>query len=224
MSILPMMSDFAGLVPGIHGGSDGGEGGLLGLLDGLLNGFSGMMEPGGWSGAVAGILALGYNVHPMLVHFPIALLTAFLFMEIMGAIRKSADMQNAARWLLYLGAMGAVAAAGAGIVAEHLVPHGEEVHAIMERHEVFGLTVASLSVVLALWRFVSGNRLTGMAQGLHWFIGFVIAVSLFFGADLGGLMVYQHGVGVKTLQDLNQTHSHEVPTTTHRHTQDHHAE
>lgn len=212
MSSLPVLSELNdfNLMPQIHGGGDDGGGGLAGLLEGLLDGLTGLMEPGALSGLFGGILTLGYNVHPLLVHFPVALLTAYLFTDILAVLRKSESLQTSANWLLYLGTLGALAAVAAGLVAAQIVPHGEEVHAIMERHEFLGLTVASLSVLLSLWRFMAGQTLaSGMGQGLNWFLGLLIGGCLFFGADLGGTMVYRYGVGVQKLQDARQAEQHE---------------
>ena len=221
MSMLPTRSDFAGLIPAVHGGGDAGGGGLPDLLNTLLEGFSGMTEPGGLGGLFAGIVTLGYNVHPMVVHFPIAFLLGFLFVEMLAAVRQSQAMAQVASGLLYLGALGAVLAATAGIVAEHTVPHGEAVHDIMERHEWLGLSVTSLSIILAFWRYVGGSTLMGMSRGMHWFIACVMAVCLFFGADLGGLMVYQHGVGVQSLQNVTDAHEHAEPSDKHHHAHEH---
>lgn len=209
LSVLSELYDF-NLMPQIHGGGDDGGGGLAGLLEGLLDGLSGLMEPGALSGLFGGILAMGYNIHPLLVHFPVALLSAFLFTDILAGLRKSQTLETSATWLLYLGTLGALAAAAAGLVAAQIVPHGDEVHAIMNRHAFLGLTVASLSVLLSLWRFMAGQTLaSGMGRGLNWFLAIMIWGCLFFGADLGGTMVYQYGVGVQKLQDARQAEQHE---------------
>lgn len=209
MSSVPMLSDFTGSLPAIHGGGEEG-GGLVGILEGLLDGLTHLMEPGGMSGLFGGIMTLGYNIHPMVVHFPIALLTAYLLADFVALFRKNREWAILAEGLLYLGTLGALAAAAAGLVAGYLVPHGEEVHEIMERHQLLGLTVASLSVLLSLIRYLGGSLLTtSMGQGLRAFLGLLIWVCLFFGADLGGTMVYQYGVGVQKLQDVGQTRLHE---------------
>lgn len=210
MSRLAVLSEYTDWLPLIHGGGDDSGGGVLGLLDGVLESLTRLTDPGGFSGILGGIVTLGYNIHPMVVHFPIALITAYLFTDLLGLLRKNQSLHNTANWLLYLGAAGALAAVAAGLVAEQLVPHGAEVHDIMERHEFLGITVASLSVVLSLVRYLGGAALsTTMGLGLSWFMGLLMWVCLFFGADLGGTMVYQYGVGVHALQDAGQSRAHE---------------
>ncbi|CAL1239395.1 DUF2231 domain-containing protein [Candidatus Methylocalor cossyra] len=210
-----MFSDFlipAGVwngLPELHGGGDHGSGsGLVGLLDALLDTLNQTLESSGSWKPLAGIAALGSNVHPMIVHFPIAFLSAFLLLEVLGLLARSGALRQAASGMLYLGALGAVAAVAAGLIAADTVPHGETVHRLMEWHERLGLTVAFLSVVLALWRALSRARLSIMAEALHLFLAGIIVTCLLFGADLGGLMVYQYGVGVQSLQTDDDHHRH----------------
>lgn len=137
------------------------------------------------------------NVHPMVVHFPIALLNGFLLMEVLGAFFNRDDMRAAASWMLYLGAIGAAAAVAAGLQAAPTVEHGEEVHAIMTRHMYFGFTVLALAVILSVWRARAGAGFTARARAAHILVAIVTAAVMAFGADLGGLMVYGHGVGTQ---------------------------
>jgi uncharacterized membrane protein len=197
------------MLPALHGGGHGGEGGgLVGLVNSLLDTLSRGLEPGSSWNPIAGIDALGSNVHPLIVHFPIAFLIGFLLLEVIGLAFRNIAIRQIASGMLYLGAVGAVAAATAGLIAEETVPHGAAVHEIMEWHERLGLTVASLAVVMAVWRAASGVRFSAMALALHLFLAGIIAVCLFFAADLGGLMVYQYGVGVKNLQQADDHHHH----------------
>jgi len=135
------------------------------------------------------------NVHPLLVHFPIALLNAFFLMELLGFLLKKEEMRVAASWMLYLGTLGAAAAVIAGVQAASTVPHLEEVHAIMERHEWYGVTVLVLSSLLSLWRLVARGRFLAKAQLAHLVVAFITVAIMAIGADLGGMMVYKHGVG-----------------------------
>lgn len=207
------------LLPGAHGGGDGGAG-LVGVLDNLLTALTNALEPGSGTGSgggpLAGIIALGYNVHPMVVHFPIAFIVAFFLLEIAGAAWRRHTLKQLASGMLYLGAAGSVLAVVAGLIAEDRVPHGAAVHEIMEWHERLGITVAVLTVGMAVWRYIAKEDLAGMAQALHLFLAGIIVACLTFGTDLGGLMVYQYGVGVQSLQlDDEHHHPHDADTDGH---------
>lgn len=196
------------LQPAVHGAGDGAAGGgLLVVVESLLDSVSRAIESENSMNPFGGIEALGTNWHPLIVHFPIAFLTGFFLLELIGVVLKQPGLRYGASWMLYLGTLGAIAAAIAGLVAADTVPHGSGVHEIMEWHERLGLTIAGLSSVLAIWRLLGRERISAMAEALHLFVGAMVVTAIVFAADLGGLMVYQHGVGVKSLQ-LADDHHH----------------
>lgn len=204
----PDLSGAFGLQPSVHGGADAAGGGLVGLLDKLLEKLGQAGEPGSGFELLPGIQALGTNIHPYLVHFPIALLSLFFLLEILGLLFRREGLRQTASIMLYCGTLGAVAAVAAGLYAAASVPHDETVHDIMEWHERLGLTVASLATVLSVWRLTAKHRIEGMAVALHLFLGAIMTASMMVGADLGGLMVYGHGVAVRQLQDPAAQHGH----------------
>jgi uncharacterized membrane protein len=91
------------------------------------------------------------------------------------------------------------------------------VHEIMEWHERFGLTVTLLAVALSIWRMAAKQPIAGMAVALHMFLAAIMTVGMIAGADLGGLMVYQHGVAVHQLQDTDAQREHEHNGRLHEH-------
>jgi uncharacterized membrane protein len=185
------------------------------MLDQFLDQLFHFFEPGHSSFEIMpGVQGLGYNVHPLIVHFPIAFLLAYFLLELIGTLRGRQSLNSVASWMLYLGASTAVLAAGAGLYAAARVPHGEDVHEIMEWHRRLGLTVAGLATVLAIWRITVRARFESiMARSLHLGLAAVMVACLIIGTDLGGLMVYGHGVGVKQLQHADDHH--------HEHAEDH---
>jgi hypothetical protein len=98
--------------------------------------------------------------------------------------------------MLYFGTLGAAATVATGLLAAETVDHDEEVHGIMETHETLGLVVLSLAFTLSLWRWWAGGRLSPVARAIHLGAGLVLVSLVTLGADLGGMMVYGHGVGV----------------------------
>ncbi len=200
-----------GLRPSIHGGADETGGGLVGLVDKLLDTLTRWLEPGGDAGVLPGIHVLDSNIHPLIVHFPIAFLSVFFLLEIIGVSFRRESLRKTAGAMLYCGALGALAAVAAGLHAASIVPHGEAVHEIMERHEQLGLTVAGLALVLSAWRLLARRTISGMANALYLFLSAIMVVCMIFGADLGGLMVYGHGVAVRELQQPDVHHHHGEP-------------
>jgi uncharacterized membrane protein len=201
------------VLPSVHGGHGEGDG-LVTLVDHFLAALT-QDTPSSWS-LLGGIETLGTNLHPLLLHFPIAFVFGFIFTEVYGVIFKKTGIRQWASGLLYLGGIGAVLTVVSGLTAAETVPHGAQVHEIMEWHQRAGITVAVLTVALGIWRRVGGIPQSAMAMALSMALTLVIAGVLFLGADMGGMMVYQHGVGVKNLQSTTEhqhhLHNNDLPT------------
>ncbi|KJV06669.1 DUF2231 domain-containing protein [Methylocucumis oryzae] len=193
----------------VHGNADHQDG-IIESISVLLAFFEGATAngPGGILPALLPGLTAMANFHPLVVHFPIALLFTFLAVEVLALILKKPAWREAATVILVAGALGAVIAVIAGFSAANSIEHGGNVHEIMENHEHIGVIVMALAVVLALWRLFIGKPLTGGANTLFLIISVVMCLLLSFGADLGGLMVYQYGVAVKAVTVTDTSHSH----------------
>ena len=197
------------LIPMVHGGHE--HGGIAAVVESVLASLSQVSESS-WS-FMPGVTAMGNNLHPLFVHLPIAFLLAFALVEVIGVLFGKSSLRKFASGLLGLGAIGAVITVISGLVAAKSVPHGAEVHTLMQWHQWAGITVMSLASGLALWRELGGIPVSTMATTLSLIVTGLMSIIIILGADLGGLMVYQHGVGVQTLQQPSdyQHHSHETP-------------
>ena len=181
----------------IHGGADH-DGGIADSVSSLLAFFEELPthdSAGIFSALMPGIANMD-NIHPMLVHFPIAFLSAFFALDLLGTLAKKPSWRNVASWLLYFGTVSAVFTVTAGFIAASTVAHGVEVHAIMERHEHLGVSVLSLAALLSAWRLKSGGIIQGGANSFYLILAALLCVLMALGADLGGLMVYHYGVAV----------------------------
>ncbi len=135
-------------------------------------------------------------LHPMVVHLPITyVLTALLF-EAIRFFTRNERVKLFAEWMVYLGAVAAIAAVGAGhLAAEHLghdAPGHDLVH--VHRNIMISMTVglALTAIALALFpRFRNGSMRQGLLVALVALTG-VMA----YGADKGGQLVYRYGTGV----------------------------
>jgi uncharacterized membrane protein len=146
-------------------------------------------------------------MHPLLVHFPIALMFVtplFLLLALLLG-RKNRGWALTALFLLLLGTAGIFAAAASGEAAGKLAERSPEIDAVLERHEhlaeaargVFsGLTLGFAALVLVP---IALNR--ELARWIH-FSGHILFMGIFLGAlgflvqiaHQGGRLVHQFGV------------------------------
>lgn len=79
---------------------------------------------------------MNYNIHPLLVHFPIAFLVIYSVIKILPLKKwfPSVSWNHIERVLLVVGVCGAMAASSTGEVAEHLVRPNRQ---LVEMHSTF---------------------------------------------------------------------------------------
>lgn len=208
-----MVNDYLSF--GVHGGAH--SGGFADRLGHFLKNLEALLAKD--TGEIAATLLPGYhslpNIHPLLVHFPIAFLFTFLVFDIIGSLLRNQECRRFAGWLLYLGSASAVLTVAAGFQAAATVAHSDAVHPIMMQHKNYALAITSLAILLSLWRFVVSARFGVMANILYLTLAAIMCFTLSLGADLGGLMVYQHGIGVAAVKQPphvhNATHGHALP-------------
>jgi len=137
------------------------------------------------------------NNHPMFVHYPLVLLPLALVFQAWAHVSRREDVERVARWLLYVGAVGALAAAGTGLLAEESVEHPEAAHEVIELHETLMLTGAGLTTALAVLAAIFRKKSRRLIQTVL-LVGLLATnIVLVIGADRGGQLVYEFGVGVK---------------------------
>ena len=193
----------------IHGGADQG-GGIMEGLSSLLAFFENLSTqgPGGIFSAIMPGIAGMENIHPLLVHFPIAFIATFFALDLVGTISKNPECRSVASWLLYLGTVAAGFTVIAGFIAANSIAHGQNVHDIMERHEQIGVSILSTAILLSIWRIKSGILPGGGANNFFLLLSALLCLLMMLGADLGGLMVYKYGVAVEAVQVPEGGHDH----------------
>lgn len=154
------------------------------------------------------------NLHPLFVHYPVALLLLVPLVDLIGIIRREEWYHRASLLVLFLGVLGAVAAVMTGLLAEESVPHASEAaHELLETHEALALTTLGVAVAILLWRVgvrrrqARGTLLAILAAEIILLGGLVAATGYF-----GGELVFEHGVGTALTADQpagHEGHAHE---------------
>ncbi len=136
------------------------------------------------------------NLHPLVIHFPIALLVTALALELAGLLWRSDGLRRAALWNQGLGTVGVLAAVITGRLAEAGAKHSLEIFQVMSRHEQVGYMVGWLAVAALGWRLATTRRrAVPRDQWIGWGALALLCGVLAFGAHLGGRLVYEYGVG-----------------------------
>lgn len=136
-----------------------------------------------------GWLLLG-RLHPIVVHFPIALLTAAAVVEAWRVCRRRQVPSEAGTYCLAFGVAGAMASVGLGTLnAAHQTVTGDAAIAL-ERHELMGW-ISMMAAVAALGAGAAARR-AGHVRAAAIYVGLLLATGAVVGATghLGGGLVY----------------------------------
>jgi uncharacterized membrane protein len=135
------------------------------------------------------------NIHPLIVHFPIALLSAALLVFWLSWLARHEAWGWTGLWLLGLGTLSALVAVWTGLQAGNGVMIAPSVREhILEHHEHYMLTILALSIILTAWAWLA-RPLPRRGR-----IGFLVLMLLMVailvkGADYGGWMVFGYNAG-----------------------------
>lgn len=133
------------------------------------------------------------HLHPMLVHFPIALVVFGFIAEFASLIfRKEVNLSKLSFYLLIAGTLTAVAAlfTGAFFTSEMTGSAGQ----IQETHEMFAWITLGLLVVVSILRFIL--KISDKEKGSLKWVAFVLyglaAISVSITGFYGGTLVYNY--------------------------------
>ena len=137
------------------------------------------------------------HLHPMIVHFPIALITVGFFAEVISLFFKSEKcLSKIGFYLMVLGSLGAIAAWSTGQLFTEEPTQGE-VLKVFVRHETGALTTMILIVsgtIFRIWLIVKKKE----ESPLKWVaFGFYLLafLAVTFTGFMGGTMVYDFMIG-----------------------------
>ncbi|MBL4664488.1 DUF2231 domain-containing protein [Nitrospina gracilis] len=161
------------------------------------------------------IIELIPNLHPIFVHFTVGLLSTSAGLFVVGYVAKekkwAENFLTVARWNLWLGAAITIITVGTGLYEYYTVQHDEPSHSAMTDHRNWALATAGFFWILTLWSVRNYRWKHPLKKS---FITSIIVASmlLMLTGWKGGELVYQYGLGVKSLPQISaedQGHSHD---------------
>lgn len=145
------------------------------------------------------------EVHPTLVHYPLAFFPLAILSDLLGSLSGSRPLKTAGRRLMPLAAVSAAVTGAAGLIAQQSVRTTPQAMRVLHRHRTLNLSLIAAGTVMTFIRMRRENPGAGyLAAGL----GALAAMS--YSAYLGGKLVYEHGTGVRAAGGLIEGEAPEV--------------
>jgi len=129
------------------------------------------------------------SLHPITIHFPIALLTCTLLFDVGGLLSKKKSLSDAAFWCQLVGTMSLIPAIVSGFWADESYGHMDDPFPIHTTHGSIQITVGVLFLGLLVWRLRSQMALPEkpwrfVYLGLYG----LLVMSLTYGSHLGAIL------------------------------------
>ncbi len=142
------------------------------------------------------------NIHPLFVHFPIALTLAAIPLIFYSFFTGKSGAMDTAATMIYMAAIAAILTLLTGNMAADSLGHDSPAHDLVHNHKYFMYWYTGLISILAMLNYFI-RRADAPAWVSHWSTKAVRMVLLFssatiliIGTDRGGLLVFGHGMGM----------------------------
>jgi uncharacterized membrane protein len=135
-------------------------------------------------------------IHPILVHFPLSLVTVALGADVIGRLRPTPRPERSASgaWSSPLSAAAAVAA---GFIDMYRADLADATHRFVHLHRSIGLVLLAALALLAVWRWRIWRGTAADRVGWPYLLAAMAVFALvLFQGWFGGELVYGHGAGV----------------------------
>jgi uncharacterized membrane protein len=142
------------------------------------------------------------NIHPLIVHYPVAFLTASVPIYLLAWILRRELLESLGLWLLGLGTLSAAVAVYTGWSGSEGVMIALSVREhILEYHKWLMLSAFGLSTILSAWALLTPPM---PQKGRTLFIIGLMLMALILakGADYGGWMVFGYNAGGSLQQPI----------------------
>lgn len=149
------------------------------------------------------------NLHPIFVHFTLALFVTAVIFDVVGYLTKRESLISAAWWNLLVAVVIGIFTVVTGLNAAVTLPHTEKIHEIMGIHEKLGIAALAIMLLLLLWRAINHGKHPSRRRELFFLLSLIGLATIIAGGYYGGEMVYHYGMGITPMMgEMNEGHHH----------------
>ena len=147
--------------------------------------------------------AFGHAIHPILIVFPLGLLSTAVIFDILFLITLNTTFATVSFWMIAAGLIGGLLAAVFGLIDYLNIPNGTRAKRIGRLHAIVNV-VAMILFAVSLWFRWDAPHVPATPALLFSFTGVLVAL---LGGWFGGELVERLGVGVSPDANLNAPNS-----------------
>jgi uncharacterized membrane protein len=149
-------------------------------------------------------------LHPVVVHFAVALLVIGPAMDTVGLLLRREALLLTGRWNIMIGAAILILAEISGLSASaSLGPYSEAGTPLLNLHTALGHVCVIVWLPIALWRGLSKQLLPRHVRTLYLTLSYTGATLILAQAALGAALIFRHGVGLSSTARAIPTVQHQ---------------
>ena len=135
------------------------------------------------------------NIHPFVVHFPVALLTTAIVFDLLAVVLARDEFAKVGWWAQLVGTVGIAAAVVSGLVAKSQAVVSAEATETFDTHQQIAFLTAAAFTALLLWRAGTRTKIDPKRRPLYLALFGAALLCLWIVAWYGGELVYRFGIG-----------------------------
>ncbi len=126
------------------------------------------------------------EIHSLVIHFPIALLSSAILFDFLYVMSNDKDLAKVGWWVMLIGLISATAGMATGIWQDVLIGHFGSTSPIWVNHGAVQIFSFLIFLVLFIWRTRRSSVLTHLRlRWVYLLIGIISISFLFYGGHLG---------------------------------------
>ena len=125
------------------------------------------------------------TIHPLLVHFPIALFSTGLFFDILARLLNNEELDHAGFWTMLMALISSPFTIIAGLFA--FMEEGSWLYLYQFQHGILAF-ISTLFLLVLFWariKFQLDFRYSSLKKNIYLFLHILVVGILFYGAHLG---------------------------------------
>jgi len=128
------------------------------------------------------------EIHPLIIHFPIALFSTAVLFDILGLLLKQIELEKVGKWVMLTALISSLAAIATGLLADTVVGHFDSVYPFWNNHGWLQLISSFLFLLLCIWRLKHRQALSLPEKSLYIIISSAVLGLFFYGSHLGAVL------------------------------------
>lgn len=157
-------------------------------------------------------LASATDLHPLFVHFPVALWLTAAALYGLGVARDHEGARDAGRWVLYLGTLAGTLTLATGLQAAGRLGHDSAGHELVHVHRNLMIASFLLAAVASGLAFQAQRRRSAPFAWMATGTLLLCASTTILGADRGAHLVFGSGLGVSSAPPVDAPGLAPAPT------------